>query len=561
MTRRIQREIEEKRIMNTAQAGFIKNRSCPGQILTLETIINIRTENNEQTHCLFIDIKKAFDSVDRNNLFDIMKQRGIRKDTIAILHEMYKNEKSRIIMNNSPSEQITIAKGVRQGASSSPVCFNFIPNELADTIENSSYGVKISNVIKIGILLYADDIVLIAPNDRELQELINITENWLTKFHLKINAEKTQLITYNSKRKPKVSIQGQIITAASEYKYLGFITGRRQKNNKNIRERHNKMEIATRTCLNILNSIKGISIMKKINIAKACINSIGLYASEATKSINKEGLAKLEKTQRHFARNLIGARQCAANETVLLDLGLLTIQENIDIRTINFRNSLMNGNCDFMKKIILLNEQFNTEWNQRYQRVLNKHSSSLSTNDNNRGEINLTLYENTWQTYYEKSIATLRKDKHKTTTLYRELNKSKAIWSIPLYLQLNGHRSWAISCIFGLRAGANNTEANQYTRHLLESPKCEHCNHEYSNERHIIDQCPQHEKQRKSTIKKIKKTLGNRIESLNLSQIVLYSKEYEEIIQTTSQELQLKLDNHIKNFITNICQRAHISER
>jgi hypothetical protein len=152
MTRRLQKEIEEKKIMNTAQAGFIKNRSCPGQILTLETIINIRIQNNERTHCLFIDIKKAFDSVDRNNLFDIMKQRGIKEDTIAILYEMYKNEKSRIIMNNSPSEQITIAKGVRQGASSSPVCFNFIPNELADTIENSSYGVKLSNEIKIGIL-------------------------------------------------------------------------------------------------------------------------------------------------------------------------------------------------------------------------------------------------------------------------------------------------------------------------------------------------------------------------------------------------------------------------
>jgi hypothetical protein len=217
------------------------------------------------------------------------------------------------------------------------------------------------------------------------------------------------------------------------------------------------MEIATRTCLSILNSINGISIMKKINIAKACINSVGLYASEATKSINKEGLAKLEKAQRHFARNLLGARQCTANETVLLDLGLLTIKENINIRTINFRNNLMNGNCDFMKKILSLNEQFNTEWNQRYQKALNKQSSNSPTNNNNP-----TLHELTRQTYYKKNIATLEKKKYKTTALYRELNKSNATWSIPLYLQLNGHRSWAISCIFSLRAGANNTECIKY---------------------------------------------------------------------------------------------------
>ena len=62
------------------------------------------------------------------------------------------------------------------------------------------------------------------------------------------------------------------------------------------------MENATRTCLSILNSLKGVNVMKKINMAKSCIVSAGLYASEATNYISKIGLERLERIQRNFAR-------------------------------------------------------------------------------------------------------------------------------------------------------------------------------------------------------------------------------------------------------------------
>ena len=70
---------------------------------------------------------------------------------------MYREERSAIIMNGEPGRWFEVKKGVRQG-SSSPICFNVLPNELAHKIQKEGLGVEVAEAWKIGILLYADDI-------------------------------------------------------------------------------------------------------------------------------------------------------------------------------------------------------------------------------------------------------------------------------------------------------------------------------------------------------------------------------------------------------------------
>ena len=71
-----------------------------------------------------------------------MLEYGIDRKTVAILSRMYQNETSRILMNGVPTNPIIISKGVRQGASSSSICFNFIPNRLARDIAGSEEQTK-----------------------------------------------------------------------------------------------------------------------------------------------------------------------------------------------------------------------------------------------------------------------------------------------------------------------------------------------------------------------------------------------------------------------------------
>ena len=86
---------------------------------------------------------------------------------------------SLIRMNGKSGNAIRIRKGVRQGESSSPVCFNVIPNELAIAIRESKHWVELQDDLRVGALIYADNIVLTALDWRAIRGLTEHTENWL----------------------------------------------------------------------------------------------------------------------------------------------------------------------------------------------------------------------------------------------------------------------------------------------------------------------------------------------------------------------------------------------
>ena len=177
------------------------------------------------------------------------------------------------------------------------------------------------------------------------------------------------------------------------------------------------------------------------------------------------------------------------------------------------------------------------------------------------GKTELTPRDHIYQADSKKRMEILEKEKYKTTKIYREINDNKSPKTILQYLLLNGSRCWPIRCIFSLRTGANSTEANQFIRHLTENPECRHCGYQYADERHIIEECPKFEIQRQQLKDQINKKISTKIQNLTLTQIVLYSNNYETMIKTENQETQIKLDNYIKDYIITICQRAHISER
>ncbi|CAG9328039.1 unnamed protein product [Blepharisma stoltei] len=79
------------------------------------------------------------------DLYETMMKRDISSDTLLMLKAMYKECSSKIIMDEHLSKPIRICKGVRQGGSSSPICFNFVPNELAWRINEINIGISIGD--------------------------------------------------------------------------------------------------------------------------------------------------------------------------------------------------------------------------------------------------------------------------------------------------------------------------------------------------------------------------------------------------------------------------------
>merc|ERR1711994_1087705 len=120
--------------------------------------------------------KKAFDSIWRNGLWVKLWHMGIKGKFWRVIKYFYRKTCLKIRINGKFSEEFQSEKGVKQGGVLSPILFSLFINELIMEIKKAEMGIKLKDTL-IAILLYADDIVLIAKKKQELQELLNIVSD------------------------------------------------------------------------------------------------------------------------------------------------------------------------------------------------------------------------------------------------------------------------------------------------------------------------------------------------------------------------------------------------
>ena len=163
----------------------------------------------KETFLSFIDYKKAFDSVDRNLLFFKLSKLGISGRMYRAILALYECPQARVVLDGQATDFFSCPIGVKQGDSLSPTLFAAFINDLATEIRESGIGITIATLSEalpdmlVNILLYADDIVLLAENEQDLQGLLNVTERWCRKWRLEVNMSKTNILHIRGKQRPQ----------------------------------------------------------------------------------------------------------------------------------------------------------------------------------------------------------------------------------------------------------------------------------------------------------------------------------------------------------------------
>jgi len=86
---------------------------------------------------LFIDLKAAFDSVDRDTLMRAMRERGVREGLVNRIEEILKETKNRVKVGSQRSEEFWLARGLRQGCAISPMLFNLLIADMEEYMANT----------------------------------------------------------------------------------------------------------------------------------------------------------------------------------------------------------------------------------------------------------------------------------------------------------------------------------------------------------------------------------------------------------------------------------------
>ena len=175
LTLRLQNWAEENGVVDESQAGFRKGYSTTDNIFSLHALVQkYLCHSKGRCYCIFIDFRRAFDSIAHNKLWDSLQRKGINEDSkfMNFFQSMYSQLKSCVKTNNSLSRFFECSIRTRQGCLSSPIIFSLFINDLIAYLRSESdRGIFISNEIEdVMAFMFADDI--------RLQRLINLVEKF-----------------------------------------------------------------------------------------------------------------------------------------------------------------------------------------------------------------------------------------------------------------------------------------------------------------------------------------------------------------------------------------------
>ena len=101
-------------LLRDMQAGFRKERSCTEQIVTLRIILKQSAEWNTPLYINFVDFEKAFDSLDSDSLWKLLRHYGVPDKIVKIIRNSYKGRTCRVELQGQLSDSFEVRTGVRQ---------------------------------------------------------------------------------------------------------------------------------------------------------------------------------------------------------------------------------------------------------------------------------------------------------------------------------------------------------------------------------------------------------------------------------------------------------------
>jgi hypothetical protein len=195
------------------QGGFRTNHCCNDMIIVLqETTLKYKSN----LHTAFLDIRAAYDSVDRRILWRRCRNRGLSSECIDLLKELFDHNSGQVVVGGKRSQPFHIESGVLQGSVLSPCLYSIFIDDLARELSGMS-TLKVGTA-EINCILYADDIALFAECPLTLQVLLDKCADHAKRNRYRFNASKCEII---SNAPFDLILDGQTLPRTNRFKYLG----------------------------------------------------------------------------------------------------------------------------------------------------------------------------------------------------------------------------------------------------------------------------------------------------------------------------------------------------
>jgi hypothetical protein len=327
------------------QEGFRKGHSTIDNIFVLNGLISLYQFFGKKIFCTVVDFRKAFDTVWIIGLWIKLLSSEIKGNIFNVIYNMHSDIKSCVQYNNNQSEFFPCLTGVRQVEKLSPLLFSIYLNDLEKYFIElngislellSEQSVNELNVfIKLFVILYADDTVILTDTKEGVQNALNIFQSYCEIWKLEVNVNKTKVVIFSKgeiRLKYEFKLQNKILEIVDSYSYLGLIF----KYNGNFNETRKKIALqAQKSLFSIYKSIRNqyIPIDLQLKPFDAMVEPILLYGSEIW---GYENIKIIEQVHLQFCK-----RTTTPNFMVYGELGRFPLEIKVKMRMVSYWNKLL----------------------------------------------------------------------------------------------------------------------------------------------------------------------------------------------------------------------------
>uniref|UniRef100_A0A8B9X422 RNA-directed DNA polymerase n=1 Tax=Bos mutus grunniens TaxID=30521 RepID=A0A8B9X422_BOSMU len=268
----------ENHELPAVQASFRKASGTRDQIANIRWIIKKAREFQKNIYFCFIGYAKAFDCVDHNKLWKILKEMGIPDHLTCLLRNMFAGQEATFRTGHGVTHWFQIGKGVRQGCILSPCLLNLYAEYIMRNVglEEAQAGIKIAGK-NINNLRCADDTTLMEESE-ELKSLLVKVKEESEKAGLQLNIQKTKIMVSG----PITSWQtdGETVETVADFIFLGSKITADGDCSHEIK-RHLLLRRKVTTNLDSILKSRGITLSTKVRLVKAMVFPVVMYGCES----------------------------------------------------------------------------------------------------------------------------------------------------------------------------------------------------------------------------------------------------------------------------------------
>ncbi|HEX2614968.1 MAG TPA: reverse transcriptase family protein, partial [Nitrososphaera sp.] len=338
------------------QCGFRVGRSTLEQIFSLHEIIGMRREQKLKTWLAFLDCRRAYDRVWRDGLRYRLWQSGVQGHMFHFLSSMISSSTRRVVLAGQQSDEFETLIGLAQGTVLSPLLYAIFIDGLAQKLKAEGFGVDVFGR-KVALLLYADDLVILAKDDPQLRRMLAVISEYATKWQFRFNTKpgKSNAVVTPASKKEFAVLQQELaknplrlgdgeLHLSRNYKYLGVESGKTGKGCWN-----DYLSRVRRNAMLKVNQLTYAAGGKRSLYTKTLVYLFTSYVRPSLEyadaiwgaMVSQTGLEALEKVQAEFAKKILGlAKHPVAHEYLRSELGLPTMKSRVLASSLRFFGTL-----------------------------------------------------------------------------------------------------------------------------------------------------------------------------------------------------------------------------